>query len=169
MKKLAVPFLVLSLAAFGCSSSSSNKDASGGNGGSTGGSSGGTGGTGGTGGRGAGGGGAGGTTSDGGNPDTLQPSCTVVTDTTTADQSMVLTAQVFCDNLQSACAGMLTTPYMGATCTTTYTASTRQHCQSYHLCWGVEGGGAGPASVTPHCSHAQGMGVCAPLDGSAGN
>src|SRR5215831_18888353 len=154
MKKLAVPFLVLSLAAFGCSSSSSNKDAGGGSGGSagrggsggsaggTGGSTGGTGGsTGGTGGStgGTGGGagrggsgGSGGTTTDGGSPDTLMASCTVVTDTT-ADQNMTLTAAVFCTNLLAACAGNLVAPYnAGMTaCQTAYTASTRQHCQSY--------------------------------------
>jgi hypothetical protein len=98
-------------------------------------------------------------------------SCTVVTDTT-ADQNMTLTAAVFCTNLLANCTGAnLTVAYMGmTTCEAAYTASTRQHCQSYHLCWGVEGGGGGPALPNPHCSHAQGAGPCAPLaDGAAGN
>jgi hypothetical protein len=64
LKKLAVPFLVLSLAAFGCSSSSSNPDGgkggSGGGAGSGGAGGGGAGGHGGAGGAGGGQGGAGG-------------------------------------------------------------------------------------------------------------
>ena len=51
-----------------------------------------------------------------------------------------LSAPVFCDNLAANCAGLPST-YNSTNCTSTYGAlsTAAQHCQSYHLCWGVEG------------------------------
>ena len=39
----------------------------------------------------------------------------------------------------------------------------KQNCQSYHLCWGVEGQFSGPADPGTHCPHAEGGGPCAGL------
>ena len=48
-------------------------------------------------------------------------------------------------------------------CEATYNASTTPHCQSYHLCWGVEGiTNTSPANPQLHCPHAMGEAVCVP-------
>jgi hypothetical protein len=188
-RKLAVPFLVASLAAFGCSSSSSGPhDGAAGHGGSGGagghaggGGTGGSAGTGGTGGSAGSGGVAGSSAGDGGpsdgssdlNPDVAMLDCNV-TDSTGTD---VLSAQVFCENLLAYCSNVsgFTLPAGYTTqsqCVATYMArsASLQHCQSYHLCWGVEGiTNASPASPMVHCQHAVGLAVCVPPDGSAGN
>jgi hypothetical protein len=61
---------------------------------------------------------------------------------------------------------MATVPTAYATmsaCMTAYAAdsATKQQCQSYHLCWGVEGKGpAGGGVPKTHCPHAWGTGAC---------
>jgi hypothetical protein len=77
----------------------------------------------------------------------------------------VLTASVFCQNLIASCSTIpgvplpsgYTTPAM---CEASYTASTQQHCQSYHLCAGVEGITMPPGDPTTHCPLAGGQGIC---------
>jgi hypothetical protein len=85
--------------------------------------------------------------------------CTVTADTNTD----ALAAPVFCQNLIANCTSLPTAYSTQALCEAAYTLSTKQHCQSYHLCWGVEGkdNTAGP-NPTTHCPHAEGMGPCAP-------
>ncbi|HXJ19024.1 MAG TPA: hypothetical protein VMT03_02240 [Polyangia bacterium] len=202
IKKLAVPALMLAVAAFGCSSSSSGTG-TGGTSGATGGSAGqatggttgtggatGTGGTAGGGGTSAGGGGGtaagghaggggtaagghagGGGTSAGGNGGSaaggaagggvvVMSSCNVTDDPGTD----ALSATDFCANLEANCTG-LSAAYSSSMCATTFAGlnAATQHCQSYHLCWGVEGQGNGPKSPSVHCPHAVGGGPCANL------
>jgi hypothetical protein len=86
--------------------------------------------------------------------------CNVTTDT--AGSTDALAAQVFCDNLIANCS-TLTAGYTMDMCKATYMArsATLQHCQSYHLCWGVEGkDNTSAANPTTHCPHAQGAGPC---------
>jgi hypothetical protein len=187
--------MVMGLAAFGCSSSSSGPgDGSAGHGGAgghagTGGSAGGTGGSaGGTGGSAGGtGGSAGGTGGsaagtgghDGGpsdaatdlNPDVAMSDC----DVTVFPGTEVLSAQVFCENQMAYCSHAVTLPYANlGECISQYMALSQsvQNCRSYHLCWGVEGiTNTGPANPTVHCPHTIGMTVpaCMVPDGSPGN
>ncbi|MFL5306274.1 MAG: hypothetical protein ACJ8F1_13735 [Polyangia bacterium] len=214
MKKLAVPALMLAMAAFGCSSSTTTTTGTGGSGGhSTGGSAvaghagggnsgggtsgggtsgggtsgggtsgggragggtsgggtsgggtsgGGTSGGGTSGGGHAGGGTSGGGTSGGGAGGGIQAlaSCTV----TAQDHTSVLTAAAFCANLLANCPAA--TGYTDeATCEASYMAAgasvDKRNCQSYHLCWGVEGQGpSGGGIPATHCPHAQAMAVC---------
>ena len=72
-----------------------------------------------------------------------------------------LAAAVFCQNLEANCPG-LPAEYAAAMCAGTYGAvsATKQSCQSYHLCWGVEGKFSGPALPGTHCPHATGGGPC---------
>jgi hypothetical protein len=160
IKHLAVPFLVLGIAVYGCSSDNSGGGHGGqsgsaaGHGGTTGtggkGGSGGTGGSGGaTGGSGGGAGGAGGTP---------LPACT-----STSATSAMMSAADYCRLLLEGGCG--TTPPSGFTipyanmgeCTSAYNALTTsvQMCRSYHLC------NAYSMSLSPHCFHAIGMmGLC---------
>ena len=162
LKKLAVPFLTLTLATFGfgCSSSTTNNG--------TGGSGGGVGGKGGGAGTSASGGKGGGAN---GKPDaSSMADCTV----TTMSGTDKLSAPVFCANLFAYCSNIsgLTLPSTEKACEDLYTQSNQEHCRSYHMCWGVEGitmdGGVGKPSV--HCPHTIGMGgVCTATDASVGN
>lgn len=132
LQKLAVPFIVLSFATFGCSTNSSSTE-----GGAT----------------------EGGATEGGG--DAALAACTVTTELSTD----VLSAATFCAHLAAKCTGVTTVvgtmpaAYMNM-CMQTYNMALNQHCQSYHLCWGVEGLGGGPASPTDHCGHAWAAAVC---------
>jgi hypothetical protein len=204
LNKLAAPFLILSLAAFGCSSSSGGGAA--GAGGGSAGASAGAGGSdaaaGGTTGTDAAAGTTGtdaaagttgtdaaaGTTGTDAAADTgadakadsgadamsietgsdadVTLSCTVSTDTA----GEVLTAADFCANVVDECTATtagaaVPTAYATAGCMATYTAlsTAAKHCQSYHLCWGVEGKGNGPKLPGTHCAHAWGGGPCAGL------
>ena len=58
--------------------------------------------------------------------------------------------------------GLATEYATQTTCEATYTArsATQQSCQSYHLCWGVEGLDGGPGADSPHCMHATGTAPC---------
>jgi hypothetical protein len=177
LKKLAVPFLVLSLAAFGCSSSSTSPDATG-----TGGK-GGSGGSGGGGGKGGSGGGSGGSTGTGGTTDGSAehagdggdapnlPACTTTDD---AVVSAMDTAQAFCANLLNTCAAFLDANYNTMTkCVSAYnaangttsTGTSQKHCQSYHLCGNTIAKGM---SAAVHCPHAQGAGPCAAVSDAGG-
>ena len=193
LKKLLIPFFVISVAAVatnGCGSSSGGGGTAGKTG--TAGAGGGTAGTGtaGTGTAGSGTAGAGtdagtagagtdagtagagtdsgtDTSTDSGSDASTLPACTSGTAT-----SAPLSPADFCANLIAKC-GAVDSPagahpipatYMTmAECMTTYTANTTtvKTCQSYHLCWGVEGvqntTGADPAT---HCQHAWGAAVC---------
>jgi hypothetical protein len=107
------------------------------------------------------------TSTDSGSDASTLPACTSGTAT-----SAPLSPADFCANLIAKC-GAVDSPagahpipatYMTmAECMTTYTANTTtvKTCQSYHLCWGVEGvqntTGADPAT---HCQHAWGAAVC---------
>ena len=173
-RKLAVPLMVMGLAAFGCSSSSSGPgDGSAGHGGA--GGHAGTGGSaGGTGGSAAGTGGHDGGPSDAAtdlNPDVAMSDC----DVTVFPGTEVLSAQVFCENQMAYCSHAVTLPYANlGECISQYMALSQsvQNCRSYHLCWGVEGiTNTGPANPTVHCPHTIGMTVpaCMVPDGSPGN
>ena len=213
IKKLVVPALMLAMATFGCSSSTTPSTGTGGTsggghagtvatggtnaagtsgggtsgggtsgGGTSGGGTsggghpgGGTSGGGTSGGGHAGGGTSGGGTSGGGTSGggtsgggtsggghgggtVLMSSCTVGTQ----DHTTVLSAADFCTNLLANC-GTTGTGYTDmTTCMNTYSLNTvnRRNCQSYHLCWGVEGFNSGPGLATPHCSHAEGAAPC---------
>jgi hypothetical protein len=216
IKKLAVPFLTLTLAAFGCSSSTTPTTGTGGGGGesATGGKGGGAGasatGTGGTAGSSAtggtagssatggtagssatgtggtaggagthgtggtaggagtsGGAGAGGAKADAG---VSMSDCTVI-DSVGTD---VLTATIFCQNQLQYCSNVssVTLPYTTQDdCVAAFTANTnsvQKHCESYHLCWGVEGlSNTSAANPTAHCPHTIGKGGFCAAD--AGN
>jgi hypothetical protein len=75
-----------------------------------------------------------------------------------------LTATVFCQNLIANCTGLDAAYATQTTCEATYAlrSATQMSCQSYHLCWGVEGLGTppGPGMDTPHCMHATGTAPC---------
>ncbi|HEX4406989.1 MAG TPA: hypothetical protein VH560_19255 [Polyangia bacterium] len=203
LKKLLIPFFVISVAAVasnGCGSSGGTAG-KGGAGGGTAGAGGGTAGAGtagagtagagtagagtagagtdaGTAGAGTDAGTAGATVdagtagADGGGADMstdadVTASCTVSTD---APTTAVLSAEAFCANVVAECtattAGMaVPATYTMSSCMATYGAKSAasMHCQSYHLCWGVEGKGAGPKDPTTHCAHAWGGGPCANL------
>jgi len=85
--------------------------------------------------------------------------------TTDAAQTTALSAEVFCMNLIPNCAG--TNPpadYADMTsCVNSYNmgVAARKNCQSYHLCWGVEGQ-TNPAGASPatHCPHAEAVSNC---------
>ena len=186
LKKLAVPFLALVISTLGACSSDSPASGTGGSGsggsGSGGSGSGGSG-SGGTGSGGSGSGGAasGGATVEAGTDMAMETAmetatetaaetgevalaaCTVSTNTTPTEK---LSAEDFCANFISFCGDVGgASPYKTmATCLTSYNANAvpQQHCQSYHLCWGVEGKGGGPAMPPAHCPHATGMGPCVP-------
>lgn len=91
--------------------------------------------------------------------------CTV----TMQDGTSTLTPAIFCQNLIAYCSNVtgftLPTDYTQGMCEATYTknATSQQNCQSYHLCWGVEGitNNAGADPMT-HCKHATAMAVCLP-------
>jgi hypothetical protein len=85
---------------------------------------------------------------------------------TTQDHTSDLAAPVFCKNLLANCP--TGTGYTDeATCEATYMTGTsvdKRNCQSYHLCWGVEGQGpAGGGVPATHCPHAEGAAPCAGL------
>jgi hypothetical protein len=159
----------------GSTAGSSGGSSAAGTGGSTAGSSGGTGGTGGsaagtsggTGGTTDGGAGAGGMSgADGGGNDTggdVTASCT----SSVSQTGTALSAEAFCANVVAKCTATsagIAVPggYTMDMCMATYTArtGTQKSCQSYHLCWGVEGKGGGPGSASAHCPHAWGGGPC---------
>ncbi len=195
IKKLAVPALMLAMAAFGCSSSTTPSGTGGSAGHATGGT--GTGGThlggasgGGTSGGGTSGGGtSGGGTSGGGHPgggtsgggtsggghagggtsgggagggvQVMTATCT----TTDSAATATLSAADFCTNLLANCANPPSGYADMTTCMTTYAAgaAAKKGCQSYHLCWGVEGIGNATTphgDPTTHCPHAEGVAVC---------
>jgi hypothetical protein len=91
---------------------------------------------------------------------------------TTATGTDFLAAQSFCEQLVADCAtvtsggGTIPTGYMTvAACMTSYSAAARtdtnRHCQSYHLCWGVEGNtNSAGANPMTHCQHAWAGAVC---------
>ena len=92
-----------------------------------------------------------------------------VTDSTGTD---ILTAQVFCQNQLQYCGSVITLPYTTeSACEAAFTANTnatQKHCESYHLCWGVEGlTNTSPANPTAHCPHTIGKGGFCAAD--AGN
>ncbi|HVT72918.1 MAG TPA: hypothetical protein VHD61_07260 [Lacunisphaera sp.] len=129
-------------------------------------SGGGTSGGGTSGGGHAGGGTSGGGTSGGGAGGSgihVMTSCTV----TAQDHTSVLSPADFCANLLANCPSA--TGYTDeATCEASYSTGTsvdKRNCQSYHLCWGVEGQGTTPGGgmQVPHCMHAQGAAPCANL------
>ncbi|HXU61341.1 MAG TPA: hypothetical protein VN962_06540 [Polyangia bacterium] len=220
IKKLAVPALVLAMAGFGCSSSTTNTTTGSGGtaghstggsstgGSSTGGSSvagssggghpgggssvagtsgggtsgggtsggghagGGTSGGGHAGGGASGGGTSGGGTSGGGHAGggtsgggaggagvQVMANC----NTTDSAQTMALAPEVFCANLIANCPNLPSNYATADMCKTTFMggAAAKQNCQSYHLCWGVEGktNPAGPDPTT-HCPHAIGTALC---------
>jgi hypothetical protein len=219
IKKLAVPFLTLTLAAFGCSSSTTpttgtggagGESATGGKGGGAGASATGTGGTagssatggtagssatgtggtaggagthgtGGTAGTNGGGGAAGGAGTSGGggtagaggakaDAGVSMSDCTVV-DSVGTD---ILSATIFCQNQLQYCSNVssVTLPYTTQDdCVAAFTANTnsvQKHCESYHLCWGVEGlSNTSAANPTAHCPHTVGKGGFCAAD--AGN
>jgi hypothetical protein len=81
-----------------------------------------------------------------------------------------LNAEQFCEHLLADCAtvtsggGTIPSSYASAPlCMSTYAGRSvaQKHCQSYHVCWGVEGvtnsAGANPAQ---HCQHAWAASVC---------
>jgi hypothetical protein len=116
------------------SGGSSSLGMSGGGGGGSGGSSGGGGSNGGS------SGGGGGTV----------PTCASTTATSPA-----MTADAFCKILLATCTGKLVVDYMTqAECVAHYGASSRQMCQSYHVCNAVN-----TKDTTTHCPHAQQVGV----------
>jgi hypothetical protein len=183
LRKLAAPFLILSVAAFyGGACSSDSKGGTGGAGGKAG--------TGGAGGVATGtGGGAGGVVGgtggriDGGSSDlpagevasevgggeggTL-PACSVTTDVGNTD---TLTPTDFCKNYLAACNGVtgytVPTQYASqANCEAAYAATTTKHCESYHLCANAVGKTNDMKVV--HCPHATGLGPCLPPDGGGG-
>jgi hypothetical protein len=92
----------------------------------------------------------------------MAATCTV----TDSNGTNALSAAAFCTNLIANCPNLPADYADTTTCMATYTASAtvngRQHCQSYHLCWGVEGLPNGTPNPTTHCPHAEGMGPCAP-------
>jgi hypothetical protein len=180
IKKLVVPFLALAIASIGaCSSDSPTTTGTGGAKGSGGTQGSGGAGSGGT--TGSGGAGSGGTVGSGGavvdapvdmpvdmpaetasetGGEVALAACSVSTNT---DPTEKLTAEAFCQNFIAECTGTTAagSPYLTmATCVTSYNAAVGPHCQSYHLCWGVEGKGGGPGQKTPHCGHAAGAAPC---------
>jgi hypothetical protein len=86
--------------------------------------------------------------------------CTATTGMTANE---ALTPTVFCENLIANCTG-LDASYTGQTmCETTYgnRSAAQKNCQSYHLCWGVEGKtNAAGANPTVHCPHSTGAAPC---------
>ncbi len=85
-------------------------------------------------------------------------SCTVMSNA--SGNTDMLSAADFCTNYLANC-GTARAGYTNTeTCVASYTAATTKHCRSYHLCWGVEGKGNGPADPVAHCPHAVGMGPC---------
>jgi poly(3-hydroxybutyrate) depolymerase len=90
------------------------------------------------------------------------PPCTVTMDTV-PDK---LSPAAFCANLLATCSSLSNGMSLPATystegaCEESYAASTKQHCQSYHLCGNAVGKGEFAANT--HCPHAWGTGPCAP-------
>jgi hypothetical protein len=198
LKKLAVPFLTLALATFGCSSSSTPTPGTGGSGGaSAGGKGGGAAGTTGTAGSsaagttgtagssaagttGTAGSSAAGTTgaagssaaghSGGGAGGAKADAGTSMADCTVTDSAGtdVLTAAIFCAQMAAYCPSQFTTE---SACEDTYTHSGQEHCRSYHMCWGVEGLSmdGGKGNPTVHCPHTIGKNLCIAVDASTGN
>jgi hypothetical protein len=151
----------------GSSTAGTGGSAAGGRGGATAGTGGGTAGTGGgSGGRGGATAGTGGGTAGGGGTGGGASACNVTMD----DNTSVLTPTVFCQRLIAGCgsitsgSGTIPAAYMTmAMCMTTYDGRTteRQNCQSYHLCWGVEGNtNPAGANAMTHCQHAWAGAVC---------
>jgi poly(3-hydroxybutyrate) depolymerase len=94
-------------------------------------------------------------------PQRPPPPCPVTADTVTG---ATLTPAAFCSNLLATCSDLIS-PLPAAysteaACEATYAASTKQHCQSYHLC----GNAVGKTMIerNTHCPHAWGMGPCLP-------
>ncbi len=213
-KKLVVPALMLAMAAFGCSSSTTSSGTGGSGGHGTGGAGGhGTGGTavgghsggtsgggtsgggtsgggtsgggtsgggtsgggtsgggtsgGGTSGGGTSGGGtSGGGTSGGGHPGGgaggtgIQVMANCKTTSSTAD---ALAPDVFCMNLLANCTNLPAGYTTDQECRDSYMmgVAAKKQCQSYHLCWGVEGQGpSGGGIPATHCPHAEGVSMC---------
>jgi hypothetical protein len=178
LKKLAVPFLALVISTLGACSSDSPAGGTGGKSGSGGSGSGGSG----SGGSGSGGSGSGGSavvdapvdmpaetaaetateTATETAAEVALPACTVTTDAVATEK---LSAEDFCANFIAACGDVAAvaagSPYkVMTTCITSYNASTKQHCQSYHLCGNSVGKTADAKAM--HCPHATGMGPCVP-------
>jgi len=123
---------------------------------------GGLGGATGLGGAGGRGGGAGGSAGAAGGAAGSGPNVMADCTSNTSMTGPALTATVFCQNLIANCTGLATEYATQTTCEATYTArsATQQSCQSYHLCWGVEGLDGGPGADSPHCMHATGTAPC---------
>jgi hypothetical protein len=129
-------------------------------GGSAGGSTGGSSAGGSTGGSSA-GGSTGGSSAggSGGSAVVVNANCTVTT-----NSGAPLTAAIFCENYLANCGAARTGYTNMGECVTSFmgVSATLQTCRSYHLCWGVEGQGAGPKDPVAHCPHTVGLnGVCA--------
>jgi hypothetical protein len=78
----------------------------------------------------------------------------------------VLTAEVFCQNQLQYCANVGNgLPYTTESdCEAAFTANTnrtQKHCESYRLCWGVEGITNTSSDPALHCEYTIGMGPCA--------